>query len=180
MPEPSASRARKLTSRLSSWPTWVVLGVALTIALVIGSRAPGGGPSVGQRVAAIASDIRCPSCSGLSAQDSNASTAIAIRNSIRQRVEAGQTDSEIEAYLESRYGTSVLLSPPASGVDALVWVIPLAALGAALAILTCIFATRRKRRPLPASAADQALVEKALQERSGAEDEASPMSTGAV
>lgn len=107
--------------------SWLVL-VAVTAALLaVGTqRPPPMGPA--QRAQSLAASIRCPTCRGQSALDSDAATARAIRADIARRVAAGQTDQEIRDYLVSRYGTEVLLSPPRRGRAALVWVLPAVAL----------------------------------------------------
>lgn len=171
MPEAGSSAGpgrRPLRRWIASWPTFVVLGVILATSLAIGSRSSSGPETVNRRVASLASGIRCPSCSGLSAEDSNASTAVAIRNAIRERVIAGQSNAQIDAYLVSRYGAGVLEQPPVSGVDALVWVVPLAAAGAAVAAAAAMFVLRRRRSAGGPTDADRLLVDQALEERSRA------------
>jgi cytochrome c-type biogenesis protein CcmH len=50
-------------------------------------------------------------------------------------VEEGQTDEQIKNYFVSRYGEWILRSPPAKGVGAIVWGLPVLALvGAGAAI----------------------------------------------
>jgi cytochrome c-type biogenesis protein CcmH len=163
MPDPALYR-RGVSRRLSSWPVWTVLAVALAVALFAGSHHGGGAPTVGQRVASIASDIRCPSCSGLSAEDSNASTAVAIRSDIRARVIAGQSDAQIETYLTSRYGPGILLRPPVSGLSALVWILPAAAAVAAVGVLVGVFWRRERGLVRRASASDHELVQRELEQ----------------
>jgi cytochrome c-type biogenesis protein CcmH len=129
------------SARLVSW-------VAIAI-IAVGSLAYGtidGRPSddTADRVHAIASTIRCPQCRSQSAADSDASTAKAVRTEIAERVEAGQSASEIRAYFASRYGDEILLTPPASGLGSLVWVLPVAAFVSAAGGLALAF--RRWRR----------------------------------
>lgn len=112
-----------MTRRLS----WLALLLAGAGALAFGTVDDGPARASEDRVQAIASTIRCPQCAGQSAADSNASTARAVRQEIAERVEAGESDDEIRAYFASRYGDELLLTPPASGVGALVWILPVAA-----------------------------------------------------
>ncbi len=136
----SSSRARRRTL------VWVVLGVVLVVALVIGSGAFSSKPlTPAQRVQSIASGIKCPSCEDLSAADSNAQTAITVRNAIAAQVAAGRTDQQIDNYLIARYGSSIVLTPPTSGWSLLVWILPLVGGVAAIGGLT-LFVVRRKRR----------------------------------
>jgi cytochrome c-type biogenesis protein CcmH/NrfF len=85
-----------------------------------------GRPTLAARVREIASGVRCPSCLDLSAAESDAPSAVAIRGFIRSELEAGKTASQIDAALVARYGPGILLAPPASGVGLLVWLVPAA------------------------------------------------------
>ncbi len=142
---------------------WALLALVLTGALVAG-RGDSGQQSDGQRAHGIATEIRCPTCRGLSAADSDAPAAQAIRDDILRRVQAGQTDGEIRGYLVSRYGTEILLRPERHGVASLVWVLPIVALLAAVAGMALAFRRWRSRPHAPVSAADQALVDEALRQ----------------
>ncbi len=114
-------------------PWWTLLGVVLVIALVVGSGVLSSSPpTAAQRASAIESVIRCPSCEDLSVATSSAPTAAAVRDTVRQQVAAGRTDQQIEAYLVARYGSAIVLDPPARGWSLLVWLVPL--LGGALAV----------------------------------------------
>ena len=114
-------------------PLWTLLGVALVAALVVGSGVfSSSPPTAAQRASAIESVIRCPSCEDLSVATSSAPTAVTVRDTIRQQVAAGRTDQQIETYLVARYGSAIVLDPPARGWSLLVWLLPL--LGGALAV----------------------------------------------
>jgi cytochrome c-type biogenesis protein CcmH len=144
----------------------VALATVIAVALVVGGAGRSAGPrSAAGRAEAIAEELRCPVCQGLSVSDSHSPTAEAMYDDIRRRVEAGESDSAIKAYYVSRYGEWVLLDPDASGVGVVVWVLPVAAL--LLAVGGLAFAFRRWRRQ-PGRAAtdeDRALVEAALARR---------------
>ncbi len=75
-----------------------------------------------------------------------------IRTDIARRVEAGETDDEIRAYLVGRFGEESC-SPRGRRVSGLVWVLPVVALVAAVAGLVVTFrrwrADRRSARPTP-------------------------------
>jgi len=97
------------------------------------------------RVQALGKQLRCPMCQGLSIADSSSSAARAQMDKVRELVAAGKSDSEIRDYFTSRYGEWALLDPPASGMNLLVWLLPLALLvGGGFAI------ARTMRRPVPA------------------------------
>lgn len=126
------------------WGLWVAIVAVAVAALVAGADGGDDGPRTpAARAAAIAAEVRCPTCRGLSAAESDAKAARAVRTEIRRRVDAGDTDAEIKDYLASRYGDDILLRPPATGAGALVWAVPVAGFVVAAAGLG--FAFRRWR-----------------------------------
>lgn len=157
--EPVAAPARghgrpaRSTVRARRVPWWTLLVAVLVVALVIGSgvlsSAP---PTPAQRALAIESSIRCPSCEDLSVADSSAPTAVTVRATVRRLIAQGRTDAQIESYLASRYGSSIVLVPPTSGWSLLVWVLPTAGGGLAVAVLAVVLVRRRRsaeHRPDP-------------------------------
>ena len=144
---------------------WLVMALVLAGALVIGARDRSGPVTESQRVRDIASEIRCPTCRSQSAAESDAAAAKAVRDEIRRRVQAGQSDGEIVAFIVSRYGRDILLKPEGSGVAALVWVLPVAAVVVALAALAVAFRRWRARPGAVVTPEDRALVERALEEQ---------------
>jgi cytochrome c-type biogenesis protein CcmH len=120
------------------------MGAVLVVALVVGTGVlHSSPPTAAQRAASIDSDIRCPSCEDLSVATSSAPTAVTVRTTVRQLVGQGRTDQQIEQYLTARYGTSIVLDPPASGWSLLVWVLPLAGGAVAVAGLVVVLVRRR-------------------------------------
>jgi cytochrome c-type biogenesis protein CcmH len=131
-------------------------------ALVLGAGHGTGTRTAAQRAAAIDAVVRCPSCEGLSVADSSSSTAVAIRAAVLSRVRAGQGDAQIEQYLVSRYGPSILLRPPTSGLAGVVWVLPVVAVLAAVGGLSWVLWRRRSPAEAVVSPEDRALVADAL------------------
>ncbi|MGA1536742.1 MAG: cytochrome c-type biogenesis protein, partial [bacterium] len=72
----------------------------------------------------IADNLRCPTCQGLSVNDSEAGFSVQIRNKVREMLMAGQGREEIEAYFVARYGEWILRTPPAQGFNLLIWILP--------------------------------------------------------
>jgi len=90
------------------------LVAVVVAALVIGGATPGKGPrSAAARTEAIAGDLRCPVCQGLSIADSHSPTADAIKEDIRRRVVAGESDAAIKRHYVDSYGEWILLKPEA-------------------------------------------------------------------
>ena len=147
----------------------VVALVAVVVgALVVGGARPGKGPrSASARTEAIAGDLRCPVCQGLSVADSHSETADAIKGDIRRRVDAGESDAAIRQHYIDSYGEWILLKPEASGVGALVWILPVGALLAAGGGLALAFRRWRRQPAMAATDEDRALVEAALAKQQG-------------
>lgn len=143
------------------WPAYLVLVGVLGIALFVGAGGDDGPPTAAGRTARLAAGVRCPTCQGLSAAESETPASVAIRQEIRRRVDAGESDDEIRAFLVSRYGRDILLTPAGSGVAALVWALPVAATVAAAGGLALAFRRRRAVPALVATDEDRRLVERA-------------------
>ncbi|HUO12908.1 MAG TPA: cytochrome c-type biogenesis protein [Caulobacteraceae bacterium] len=99
-------------------------------------------------------DVRCLVCQSQSIDESDATLAHDLRQLIRAQVAAGRSDAEIRAYLVSRYGQFVLLTPKASLGNAILWFGPLAV------VLTGAAALLARRRgpntdPAPLSAQEE-------------------------
>jgi len=80
-------------------------------------------------------ETRCLVCQGESVDDSEAPLASDLRQVIRIQVGAGKSDGEVRAFLRARYGDFVLLRPPFSATNALLWTAPFLALGVGAILL---------------------------------------------
>ena len=147
-----------------SWLPYLVCAPVLVVALVVGSRGGEGPPTAQGRVDRIAKQVRCPTCESQSVADSRAPASDAIREEVRRRVDAGQSDAEIRDFLVGSYGKDILLKPEARGVVGLVWVLPGVAVAGAMAGLAVAFRRWRRQRPSGVSEADRRRVEQALAE----------------
>lgn len=166
--------ARTVNRRLKGWPGWVALVFVVAAALTVGIVATTGPQTPEDRVDAISKRVACPVCDGESVFESQNSASIAIRNQVGDLVaENDLGDDEIVAFIETRYGASVLLVPRASGFDALVWVLPAVALVCGVAGLAVAFRRWRTETEstLDPTAADRALVEAALRDEHDAQSE---------
>jgi len=125
---------------LQSFSVWCVALVAVAAIAVVLNPHPS---SQSARIAHLETLVRCPACHDLSVAESNATSAVAVRNEIAAKVKSGQSDNEILTSLESTYGASILLSPPTSGLGVLLWVVPIA--GLALLVGSSVRLARRRR-----------------------------------
>jgi cytochrome c-type biogenesis protein CcmH len=104
----------------------LVAGLLVTVALVIASAVllrPTEPATQDEQARAIAAELRCPDCAGLSVADSPTGAAAEIRRQIDEQLAAGQTAEQITASFVARYGDWILLTPP----GAVPWLVPLAA-----------------------------------------------------
>ena len=129
---------RKLWSPLAL----VVVALAtLTVASGIFDAQP---PSRATRVASLEATIKCPSCEGLSVAQSNAPSAVAVRQRIAREVRAGATNTEILDGLVATYGSTILLVPPTHGLTLVLWIWPVVVVLLAAVLVTVML--RRSRR----------------------------------
>lgn len=84
---------------------------------------------------ALASELRCPVCQGLSIQDSPSELALQMRDVIRDQLRSGQSPAQVRQYFLDKYGEWILLEPKPEGFNLLVYLLPVAALLAGVAIV---------------------------------------------
>lgn len=157
------SAARSARSGRGRLAGWLALLVVLAAALTIGVVDDGGPRTAGERARDLASSVACPTCNGQSVADSDAPAARGVRTFIEERIDEGATDDDIRDELaNSAYGDEILLTPGRSGIEGLVWVLPVVALVLAFAGLALAFRRWRTGSEVRASAEDRVLVGKAL------------------
>jgi len=89
---------------------------------------PLAGDQLYRRTGEVSALLRCPVCQGLSVADSPSEMAVNMKRQVRELLARGYTEEQILRYFELSYGQFVLLKPKFEGVNALVWVFPVAAL----------------------------------------------------
>ncbi len=82
-------------------------------------------PSLETRARDVSAGLRCLVCQNQSIDDSAAPLARDLRVIVRERLQAGDTDDQIRAFLVQRYGDFVLLKPPFEASTLLLWGTPL-------------------------------------------------------
>ncbi len=150
---------------LKTWPVWMLMGLIVDALLTVGSTRDNGPLTLSDRIDSITKHLACPTCDGESVFVSRASAAEAIRNQVARDVSAGtMTDDEIIGSIANTFNGKVLLVPRATGIDSLVWILPIAVLICAVAGLWAAFRRWRRDNSGEASSEDVALVEKLLAE----------------
>lgn len=149
--------------KLKSWPVWMLMGVIVVALLAVGATKDSGPRTQGDRIDAISKRLACPTCDGESVYVSRASAAEAIRTQVARDVASGKlTDNQIIAGIARTFNAQVLLVPRATGLDSLVWVLPIATLVCSVVGLAMAFRRWKRQNLGDASAQDIALVERLL------------------
>jgi cytochrome c-type biogenesis protein CcmH len=90
-------------------------------------------------VNAIARQLYCPVCENVPLDVCPTQACVQWRDTIRQLLAEGRTEAEIKAYFVEQYGARVLASPPATGLNWLVYVVPpLAFMGGAFLLFRAL------------------------------------------
>ncbi len=129
--QPGPDRGHAMTTaRAGRWIGLVLVAAAIIVGALLVLR-PAAPPSAAEQARAIAAELRCPDCAGLSAADSPTQAAAEIRREVAAQLAAGQTPDEIRASFVARYGSWILLTPPGPAP----WLIPLLATGIGAVVL---------------------------------------------
>ena len=127
-------------------------------------------PALEARARHISKGLRCLVCQNQSIDDSDASLAKDLRVLVRERITAGDSNDQVEAYVVSRYGDFVLLKPPFNMTTLVLWLSPLL-LFICGTIAIIVFFRRKKKAtttstpaPLPLTDAEKKRVTELLME----------------
>jgi len=127
-------------------------------------------PALEARARMLSQELRCLVCQNQSIDDSNADLAHDLRVLVRERLQAGDSDRQVLAYLTSRYGEYVLLRPPVKPATWLLWFGPPALLVVGAAAMVLVWRRRRAAAgtaPAPLSADERQRLARLMKEGSG-------------
>ena len=141
--------------------------VSLALLLVVGSAAvtakeaaqAAADPALEARVMAISEELRCLVCQNQTIADSHADLAVDLRNQVRTKLQAGESERQIKDFMVERYGDFVLYRPPLKATTVLLWVGPFALL--ALAAFALWRAIRQRAQQLATAGPTEAELERA-------------------
>jgi len=111
-------------------------------------------------VNAIAKQMYCPVCENTPLDVCPTQACAEWRELIRDKLAEGWTDDQIKTYFVEQFGARVLATPPAQGLNWLVYVIPPLAFLAGVFILYRAFMAWRKSGSESAAASTPTIVEK--------------------
>lgn len=126
--------------------------ITVVLAGIVVAGLIAGDPTPEDRVNKLAQRIKCPVCQGVTIGESPSETAQTMMKITREKVHEGWTDDQIIRYFEDRYNTAILVDPPFAGKTLLVWLLPVVAVLAGVALI--LSRMRRRSRAAPGSGKD--------------------------
>jgi len=111
-------------------------------------------PKLEARARALSAELRCMVCQNESIDESHADLARDLRLLVRERLQAGDSDDQIRAFLVGRYGDFILLKPPFKLETWLLWGAPFLVLLTGACII--LVARRRQQSFVPANLLSEA------------------------
>jgi cytochrome c-type biogenesis protein CcmH len=116
-------------------------------------------PAIGisdDQVNAIAKDMYCPVCESTPLDVCPTQACAEWRELIRQMLAEGKNEAEIKQYFVNRFGPQVLATPPAQGINLMVYIVPPVLILAGGLLLYGAFRSWRRSAPAAAPPADSA------------------------
>jgi len=107
-------------------------------------------PAIEARAREISRELRCLVCQNQSIDDSDADLARDLRRTVRERLEAGDSNAEVLDYAVERYGEFILMRPRLSAYTLALWATPGLLLAAGMIVVSIVF--RRRSRSNAAGA----------------------------
>ena len=101
--------------------------------------------SLDAQTTAVAAQLRCPVCQGLSIQESPSELSQQMRDLVKDQLREGRTPEEVKAYFVSKYGEWILLEPKPRGFNLLVYALPVLLVAGGIGVIAA--AVRKWTRP---------------------------------
>jgi cytochrome c-type biogenesis protein CcmH len=127
---------------MSRWLPAVAVGCLLAVVALAALR-PGAAVTEAQRADALAHELRCPDCAGLSVADSPTTSAREMRRQIGELVAGDATDDEVRQHFVDRYGEWIRLAPSSPAA----WLVPFAVVIAAVGAFAAWLLRRKAPSP---------------------------------
>ncbi len=137
---------------------YFALLLALAIALILASAAlaqdnpPPQQAITDDQINAVARELYCPVCENIPLDVCPTQACAEWRDLIREKLAAGWSEDQIKQYFVDQFGDRVLATPPARGLNWLVYIVPPVAILAGVYLLYRAFLAWR--RPLPEVASE--------------------------
>lgn len=127
-------------------------GSLLSVDGVLAQEQPPLGPTDDQ-VNAVAKQLYCPVCENIPLDVCPTQACAQWRELIREKLAEGWNEDEIKTYFVAQYGDRVLASPPARGLNWLIYIIPPLVIIGGIYILYRAFRAWRQAPPPPVESA---------------------------
>lgn len=153
--------------------TLFVGGIFILLLSGVGSAYAQGEPPTDDEVNAIAGELYCPVCENIPLDVCPTQACEQWRATIREKLAIGWDDEQIKQYFVDQYGARVLATPPAQGLNWLVYILPPVAFLAGGIVLWRAVRSWRTEKPVSVEemvASDDpyiARIEEELQRRAG-------------
>lgn len=119
-------------------------------------------PALEARARTISKDLRCMVCQAQSVDDSPAPVAKALRQMVRERLVAGDSNGEVIEAVRARYGDEVLLKPRLTLANALLWIGPFLALFAGFYVAWRFITGQKPQEAVALTAEERAALDAIL------------------
>jgi cytochrome c-type biogenesis protein CcmH len=131
--------------------TYITIFTALlSVPLAFAQSGEQAGPS-DDEVNAIAKQLYCPVCENIPLDVCPTQACAQWRDLIREKLTAGWSEQQIKNYFVDQYGDRVLATPPAHGINWMVYLVPPVAILLGVFILAAALRTMRQTSPRQAA-----------------------------
>jgi len=104
-------------------------------------------------VNAIAKQLYCPVCENIPLDVCPTKACSQWRETIREKLAAGWSEEQIKQYFVEQYGARVLATPPAQGLNLLIYILPVVSfIIAAFILLRAFYSWRKAEAPAESDA----------------------------
>ena len=144
---------------------FLVLTLGLGAALAVEPEERLADPALEARARDISRELRCLVCQNQSIDDSDAELAADLRHIVRERLKAGDDNTQVLDYIVERYGEFVLMKPRLSPYTWALWATPIGILLIGGAGIVLLFRNRTQaNRPSPLSLEEEERLKSLLKE----------------
>jgi cytochrome c-type biogenesis protein CcmH len=106
------------------FPLLLAVTLALLVVGAVGAQSSGPTTPTDDQVNAIAKQLYCPVCENIPLDVCGTQACAQWRELIREKLSQGWSEAQIKEYFVDQYGDRVLATPPARGLNWLVYLVP--------------------------------------------------------
>ena len=99
----------------------LILALALPLHAALNDAPDFSGPVENTRYQHLIQNIRCPTCQNSNIAESNAPLARQLREQVAARIRDGESDADINRWLQERYGDFIHYDPPLKSQTLILW-----------------------------------------------------------